>query len=309
MSHTLHRSHRDTIHVETAVVLEHERHAADQHVIRLQAPHSARHAQPGSFVHVRCSDGRPMRRPLSIQRADADSGWIEILFKVVGDGTSELATAEPGAALSVIGPIGRPFEHDARHTRPLLIGGGVGIPPMVFLAERLRAMPGMEPFAAFGSEVPFPFHAIVSRMLVPGMPHGVTHAAPLLESWGVPSRLASRAHQPGTFHGFATELAQAWLDALPGDELSRVCVYACGPHAMLQATVALAARYALPCQISLEEYMACAVGGCAGCTVEVLTPTGPSMKRVCVDGPVFDGYTVYPALRSVRNDSAHQTTQ
>jgi dihydroorotate dehydrogenase electron transfer subunit len=72
-----------------------------------------------------------------------------------------------------------------------------------------------------------------------------------------------------------------------------VTVYACGPHVMLEAAVDLARDYGLPVQVSLEEFMACAVGGCAGCVVEVKTPDGPAMKRVCVDGPVFDGYTVF----------------
>ena len=72
------------------------------------------------------------------------------------------------------------------------------------------------------------------------------------------------------------------------NQRAEVSVYACGPHPMLGAVARLAQDYALPCQVSLEEYMACAVGGCAGCTVQLTTPAGTSMKRVCVDGPVFD---------------------
>ena len=81
--------------------------------------------------------------------------------------------------------------------------------------------------------------------------------------------------------------------ASAGDErLAQVEIYACGPTPMLKAVASLAARYELPCQVSLEEFMACAVGGCAGCTVRINTPEGPAMKRVCVDGPVFDAATV-----------------
>ena len=78
-----------------------------------------------------------------------------------------------------------------------------------------------------------------------------------------------------------------------GQQLAEVGVYACGPHPMLEAVVELARKYDLPVKVSLEEFMACAVGGCAGCVVEVRTAAGPAMKRVCVDGPVFDGYTVF----------------
>jgi dihydroorotate dehydrogenase electron transfer subunit len=75
--------------------------------------------------------------------------------------------------------------------------------------------------------------------------------------------------------------------------LAEVEIFACGPTPMLEAVTRVAKRFDLPCQVSLEEFMACAVGGCAGCTVKVNTPTGPAMKRVCVDGPVFDGYSVF----------------
>ncbi|TLY53000.1 MAG: dihydroorotate dehydrogenase electron transfer subunit, partial [Gammaproteobacteria bacterium] len=87
--------------------------------------------------------------------------------------------------------------------------------------------------------------------------------------------------------------ADAWLSSLGAAELSEVEVFACGPTPMLEASANLARRHGVPCQVSLEEFMACAVGGCAGCTVQVRTSAGPAMKRVCVDGPVFDAYSVF----------------
>jgi dihydroorotate dehydrogenase electron transfer subunit len=116
---------------------------------------------------------------------------------------------------------------------------------------------------------------------------------PLLDEWGVASRLASRAGFPGCFEGFVTELADRWLASLDEAALAEVEIFACGPTPMLAATVALARKHSVPCQACLEEFMACGVGGCAGCTVLVHTPTGDAMKRVCVDGPVFDGLSVF----------------
>ena len=197
--------------------------------------------------------------------------------------------------MSLLGPIGRPFSVHAERPRPLLLGGGVGIPPMVFLAERLqldRTGP-WKPLVVMGSEVPFPFRTRPSTIIVPGIPAGTIACMPLLEEWGVPSRLASRSDFPGCFPGFVTELADAWLGSLGSAELAEVEIFSCGPTPMLAASAALARRYDVPCQVSLEEFMACAVGGCAGCTVQVRTPDGPAMKRVCVDGPVFDAYTVF----------------
>jgi dihydroorotate dehydrogenase electron transfer subunit len=116
---------------------------------------------------------------------------------------------------------------------------------------------------------------------------------PLLEEWGVACRLASLQNYEGVYQGYVTDLAKVYLDSLSADELTQVEVYSCGPHPMLEAVAKLAKEYNLPCQVSLEEYMACAVGGCAGCVVEVQTDAGPAMKRVCVDGPIFDATTVF----------------
>jgi dihydroorotate dehydrogenase electron transfer subunit len=110
----------------------------------------------------------------------------------------------------------------------------------------------------------------------------------------VPSRLATLAGFPGCFDGYVTDLAATWLASLDAQALAEVEMFACGPTPMLQATARVARRFGLPCQVSLEEFMACAVGGCAGCAVPVVTDTGLAMKRVCVDGPVFDANAVYP---------------
>src|SRR5204862_7185387 len=133
-------------------------------------------------------------------------------------------------------------------------GGGVGIPPMVFLAESLRAGGGgaWKPLVLMGSEVPFPFRTRPSRLIVPGIPAGAIACMPLLEQWGVPSRLASGADLPGWFPGFVTELADAWLASLSAGELQQVEVFACGPAPMPEASAKLARRYALPCTLSLR---------------------------------------------------------
>ena len=284
-----------TIYVEHARILTHQAFAADQYVLRLDAPHCAREARPGGFVHLQCDPLLPMRRPFSIMRTDPVEGWIEILYRAFGDGTRLLSRREAGEHLSLIGPIGVPFSlHEARR-RPLLIGGGVGIPPMVFLADAIRAQKARyKPLVLMGSEVPFPFQAKPSQLMIHGIPQGAIATMPLLESWDIPCRLASLRDYPGCFEGYVTELARRWLDSLTAEQRGEVEVFACGPHPMLEATAHLAREFGLPCQVSMEEFMACAVGGCAGCTVQVQTPDGPAMKRVCVDGPVFDAAAVFP---------------
>jgi len=293
-------SQRGTIFLERARVISQQACDPGQFVLPAPAPKCAAHAGPGSFAHVTCDASIPMRRPLSIMRADPAAGWVEVLYKVVGRGLRALAARKAGDELSILGPIGRPFSAHPERPRTLLVGGGVGIPPMVFLAERLhqaaragRAAVTWKPLVLMGSEIPFPFRPKPSTLIVPGIPDGTIATMPLLEEWGVPSRLASRSDFPGCFPGFVTQLADAWLTSLGPKELGEVEVFACGPTPMLEVITQIARRFHVPCQVSLEEFMACAVGGCAGCAVEVHTPDGTAMKRVCVDGPVFDAYTVF----------------
>jgi dihydroorotate dehydrogenase electron transfer subunit len=289
-------AHRGTIFVEDAEVLGQQAWPGEQFVLHLKAPTIAARAEPGSFVHLTCDPDLPMRRPLSIQRADATTGTIEILYKIVGQGLRALSRARSGARLSCLGPIGRGFVAHRERPRALLIGGGVGMPPIVFLAERLaaRGAAGYRPLVLLGSEIPFPFHARPSTLVVPGMPAGTIAAMPLLEEWGVPSRLATLAGFAGCYPGFVTELAAAWLGTLAPAVRAEVEMFACGPTPMLAAAARVAQRFGVPCQVALEEFMACGVGGCAGCAVRVETADGPAMKRVCVDGPVFDANAVFP---------------
>jgi dihydroorotate dehydrogenase electron transfer subunit len=290
------REHRGTIFVEDAELLAQQEFPGRQFVIRLRAPKCAAAATPGSFAHLTCDPLLPMRRPLSIMRTDPAAGWIEILYKIVGPGLEALSKRPLGATLSVLGPIGQGFKPSPQRPKTLLVGGGVGIPPMIFLAESLKERndAAWQPLVLMGSEIPFPFHTRPSTILLPGIPDGAIACMPLLDGWGVPSRLASLAGFPGCFDGYVTDLAAAWLSSLDSSALAQVELFACGPTPMLQATAKVARRFGVPAQVSLEEFMACAVGGCAGCAVPVVTESGLAMKRVCVDGPVFDANAVFP---------------
>lgn len=281
---------RGTIALENAEVLRNEAYAGEQYVMRLRAPITAANAQPGSFVHLRCNTTLHMRRPMSVMRASPENGWIDILYKVHGRGTSHLSACQIGETLSTLGPIGKSFRLSRYRPNPLLIGGGVGIPPMIFLAEHMRIFnKELEPLVLMGSEIPFPFVARPSQVMAPGIPEGIIAAMPLLDDWGIASRLASRQGYPGCHDGYVTDLARIFLS---NSDPQVTEIFACGPIAMLSAVASLAKDFNLPCEVSLEEYMACAVGGCAGCTVGIKTTHGLAMKRVCVDGPVFDAATV-----------------
>jgi len=287
-------STRATIHSEIATVLSQRAFPGNQYVLRVAAPKAAERSQPGMFAHIACDESIKLRRPLSIMRVDRSKGWAEFLYKPVGRGLAKLASKQPGDRLSILAPIGRGFELSLSKARIFAVGGGVGIPPMIFLADSIKADARYQPIVLMGSELPFPFDLVPSELRLDGVAGSATHSVALLEQWGIPSRLASRADLEGCHRGYVTELADSILSGLDSAELREVHICACGPEAMLAATARLAKRFGVSCDLCLEEYMACGVGGCAGCTVRVRTEAGPAMKRVCVDGPVFDSREIYP---------------
>jgi dihydroorotate dehydrogenase electron transfer subunit len=288
------QSQRGTIFVEEAVVTETQRFSGDQFVLRLYSPKCAAAATAGSFIHLRCDESIPMRRPLSIMRANAGEGWIEVLFKIVGEGLTALAQRQVGDALNSIGPIGRGFAVHSERPRAVLLGGGIGIPPIIFLAEQmLRQGYQHLPLVLMGSELPFPFNCRRSKLSADWLDDDTSQTIGSLEDLGICTRLASLTDFAGVYRGYVTDLARRHLEPQSTLELAETELFACGPMPMLKAVATLARDFDLPCQISLEEYMACAVGGCAGCAVRITTSEGPAMKRVCVDGPVFEASQVF----------------
>ena len=286
--------HRGSLLLEQAELLDQQQFEGDQFLMRLASPRVASQAQPGQFVHLDTGEALRLRRPLSIMRVDRQRGWIELLYKKIGAGTEALSRRAPGDQFSVLGPIGHGFVANLDRPRPLLLGGGVGMPPMLFMADTLRNQRHYQPLVLLASEVPFPFRPQPSTIMVEGMPDATIATMGLLDDWGVPARLASNQGFPGCFDGFITDLADQWLSTLNPQALAEVEILACGPEPMMRAVQALASKHQLPSQLSLEEYMACAVGGCAGCVVAVDQPDESgqrqrAMKRVCVDGPVFAG--------------------
>jgi len=284
---------RNTLYVEQANLISHKAYQGEQYHMMLKAPETSAHAKPGHFVHIQCNESIFMRRPMSIMRSDSKNKMIEILYKVHGAGTDALSNKRIGEKIDLIGPIGQPFKMKGYKKRPLLIGGGVGIPPMIFLAEHIKnTTKNLKPLVLMGSEIPFPFKNQPSKIIINEMPSDVTASMTLLEDWKIASRLTSLKDYAGCFGGHVTELADIWLEKLDPDQLEEVEIFSCGPTLMLKAVSKLAKKYNLSCQVSLEEYMACAVGGCAGCTVLIKTENGNEMKRVCVDGPVFEAKNV-----------------
>lgn len=220
-------------------------------------------AQPGQFVMVKTADGIDplLRRPFSIHRMiPGASAEFEVLFRAVGAGTALLARAHVGDRLDVLAPLGRGFRLDAR--TPLLVGGGVGVAPLLFLAE-----------------------AFLARGVRPKLLLGGRRDRDILchEDFGCLAVPCAFATEDGSLGepGLVTRLLERELaDGAGGD-----AVYACGPTPMLAAVAKVCRARAMPCQVSLEAHMACGVGACLGC---VVAGTQAAYLRVCKEGPVLD---------------------
>jgi dihydroorotate dehydrogenase electron transfer subunit len=175
-----------------------------------------------------------------------------------------LATAPPaeGTDADARGKKPIPGVH-AERPRVLLIGEGAGIARMIAAAEQLReqANPASaaqseaveaggrwKPLVLLGSQTPFPFRTRPSIIIVPGIPGSTIACMPLLEEWGIASRLASTSDFPGCFEGPVSALADVWLASLGAGELAEVELFACGPAAMLEEAAAIASRHGVPCQ-------------------------------------------------------------
>ena len=287
-------TNKDIIFEEKAEIVDQVKFEADQFVTIVKAEKSSQTAKPGQFAFVECGGDTLLRRPLSYLRSSKEDGTVEFMYKTVGHGLESLSQLKKGDEIKIMGPIGNGFAIPSGKKSAILIGGGVGIPPVLFMGEEINKIKGgIDLVAFFGSEIPFPFETCDSDLVMPGLDLSVNKTIDDMEKLGIPCRLSSQAGYEGCHLGYVTELAKSMIETLSDGEKTETIIYACGPESMLKAVAKLAKDDQLDCVLSLEEYMACAIGGCAGCTVKVLEDGHERMKRVCVDGPVFDAEQLY----------------
>ncbi len=287
----MNKAHRNTIFVEDCRIIEHQKHKGGQYIIKLQTKNIAKNTKSGQFVHISCGANILMRRPISIMLANKENNTIDLLYKVIGIGTKELSKHKVGGKINIMGPIGNKFELYKDKTMPLLIGGGVGMPPMIALSYEIKSNRNYKQMVILGSEQPFPFKVVTSKMKNNWC--AKNGSINILEDLCINTRLTSLQDYEKVNKGYVTGLARKYINSLSATDKNKVIVYACGPKPMLEAVHKLAKEYNLKCQVSLEEHMACAVGGCAGCVIEINNKSKKQMQRVCVDGPIFDSYSVF----------------
>lgn len=236
-----------------------------------------------------------LRRPISLAgRRDLGGGQVEldIIYHVVGVGTAWLAELAPGDEVDILGPLGNGFSLEAQRPMAALVGGGVGIPPMIYLAQALGER-GRPAVAFAGARTAALLPLTLARGAPPSQAGWPTMCAAEFAARGTPTVVATDDGSLGVT-GYVHQALERWL--LEGrQDPAALAVYACGPLPMIRAVVELCRRRELPCQVAMERHMGCGLGACQGCNIKVISPEEPGWRYrlVCKDGPVFDGEALY----------------
>ena len=252
------------------------RRAGAYHSLTLVAPEIAEHARPGQFVAIGVPEGRNvlLRRPFSIHQASRRGGWagtLEVVFDVLGPGTAWMSELRAHETVDVVGPLGRPFRYPQQQASCLLVGGGYGAAPLYFLAEELRARDKVVHMILGARDHERVFKPIEGKRLADTIVITTEDG-----SMGQRGRVT---------------------DVLPlmASRTNAEVIYACGPNRMLQAVARYSLSRRLPCQVAVEELMACGLGICWTCVVPMIGQDGRGWwnVRACVEGPVFNAGRVW----------------
>ena len=240
-----------------AQILANEQVAEKIFRIIVDAPELAEDSHAGQFVQVKISDAFTLRRPLGI--ASTSNGQVKIFYRVVGHGTEILSTRRAGERLDILGALGNGFT--PRDGKILLVGGGMGLAPLLCAAE------------TFSADV------LMGGRNVGEVNFWREEFLPHVEEIFVTTDDGSAGH-----HGFATDLLPEILSAK-----NYSAVWTCGPEIMMRGVAKLAEEKNLPCEVSFEKRMACGLGACLSCSID----TVDGRKKVCKDGPIFDAQKVF----------------
>ncbi|HIX71565.1 MAG TPA: dihydroorotate dehydrogenase electron transfer subunit [Candidatus Anaerobutyricum stercoripullorum] len=247
---------------ERAIIVSQQCIGTDIYDMVLSFPKGAKEARPGQFIAMYCEDGtKLLPRPISICGIDAEAGTLRVVYRIAGEGTRLFSQMKAGDSLEVMGPLGNGFT--MKDKKAIIVGGGIGIPPMLELAKQLDC----EKTVVLGYR---------DELFLKEEFEACADVAVATED--------GSAGMKGTV-----------IDAIKAAQVSGEIIYACGPMPMLKALAEYADAHGMEAQISLEERMACGIGACLGCickTKEKDHHTNVNNTRICKDGPVFDAKEV-----------------
>ena len=250
--------------IENCAVLQSTQVGNNIYVLSFDAPAIARVAKAGQFVNIKPDDSFDplLRRPFSIYRIGGNA--VQVIFNIVGKGTHLLAHKKAGDMVNVLGPLGHPYGIDDSFQTALLLAGGLGVAPMPILTVALQHA---------GKEIHTFLGARMREMLAPAFLHNLHIST-----------------DDGS-QGFRGTTVQCVEDFFSKNKIASPKIFACGPNPMLAAVMAFAEKHSIPCEVSLECAMACGIGICQGCPVE-MEQGARKFNLVCTDGPVFDSHNI-----------------
>ena len=239
--------------------------ASETFLMGLRSPEIVAEARPGQFVMIRVrSDVDPLlRRPFSICGTQGDDLFL-VLYRVVGRGTLIMSRAIKGDRFSVLGPLGTGFEIPENGRKPILVSGGIGIAPLIFLARKMK-----------GKDVIFMTGYGSAKEIV---------SLEWADLAGIETDVSTDDGTAG-HQGVITDILEAHIS---GSDKGITTVFSCGPLPMLKKVAAMTLEQGIPCRVSMETHMACGLGACQGCAVKSSSQENRTYFHVCQDGPVFD---------------------
>ncbi|MGE5615119.1 MAG: dihydroorotate dehydrogenase electron transfer subunit [Bacillota bacterium] len=246
-----------------------ERLAEDIYRITIESEYISSAAVPGQFVNIKCGEGNNafLRRPLSICSANAAEGTYCVVFKKIGAGTALLSGKKEGDTLDVLGPLGNGFDLDIKYGKIAVVGGGLGIFPLLYVLEKSKA--------------------VIKRSYLGFRDSGLMVLEDEFRRNSLSLEITTDDGSYG-IKGFITDLLKRDIEVEKFD-----IIYACGPVPMLKKVARQAGSAEMRCQVSLEQRMGCGFGACLGCAVKMRSKDGGwEYKHVCRDGPVFNGSDV-----------------
>lgn len=254
---------------EKCRILDHKKVGPKHYKLILASSYISSHAEPGQFVNVKCSESHDplLRRPLSIHRVSRKHMTFELLYEVIGKGTELLTKYFVGEEIDCLGPLGEGFKIDPKKQIHILVAGGMGVAPLLFLAENFKPSSPLALYVLIGAKTrdwvlcEEDFRKATDQVLI--------------------------STDDGSYgkQGFISDLLLDFINnQLSTFDFQLSTIYACGPRAMMRAIAEIAFQKKIDCQVSMEERMACGVGACLGCAVK----TRNGYKMVCKEGPVFE---------------------
>ena len=247
---------------ERAVIVSQKCIGTDIYDMVLSFPKGAKEAKPGQFIAMYCEDGtKLLPRPISICGIDAEKGTLRVVYRIAGEGTRLFSEMKEGDSLEVLGPLGNGFT--MKEEKAIIVGGGIGIPPMLELAKQLSC----------------------EKTVVLGY----------RDELFLKDEFESYADVVVATEDGSCGTKGTVIDAIKEAGVDGKVIYACGPMPMLNALAEYAEAHDMEAQISLEERMACGIGACLGCICKTKKKdhhTNVNNQRICKDGPVFDAKEV-----------------